>query len=99
EGDEYRSRIDAIQKDFKQREDRGLQALAEGAAAQGVALLRTPEGFAFAPIKDGKTLEPAEFEQLPAAERERFETVVKDLSERLDQLSHQFPRLRREMQQ
>lgn len=99
DSDEYRSRIEAIQAEYKQREERGLGELGDSAAAQGVALLRTPAGFAFAPTRDGKPLAPGEFEQLPAPERERVAAVVKELRERLEQFTHQLPRLRREMQQ
>lgn len=99
DSDEYRSRIEAIQADYKQREERGLGELGDSAVAQGVALLRTPAGFAFAPTRDGKPLAAGEFEQLPASERERIAAVVKALRERLEQLTHQLPRLRREMQQ
>ncbi len=99
ESDEYRSRIEAIQNDFKQREERALGELGDSAATQGVALLRTPAGFAFAPTKDGKPLAAGEFDRLPAPERERLAGVVKALRERLDQITHQLPRLRREMQQ
>lgn len=99
ESDEYRSRIEAIQKEFKQREERALQELGDSAAQQGVALLRTPAGFALAPTKDGQPLASEEFDKLSEQERERITAVVQGLRERLDRISHELPRLRREMQQ
>lgn len=99
ESDEYRSRIEAIQKEFKQREERALQELGDSAAQQGVALLRTPAGFALAPTKDGQPLASEEFDKLSEQERERITAVVQGLRERLDGISHELPRLRREMQQ
>jgi predicted ATP-dependent protease len=99
DSDEYRSRLDAIQKDAKEREDSALQALGAQAAAQGVALLRTPQGFAFAPLKDGAPLPAEQFEQLAQDERERLGKVIEALGERLHQLLHELPRWRRGMHQ
>jgi predicted ATP-dependent protease len=99
ESDVYRSRLDAIQKEAKEREDGALQALGESAVAQGVALIRTPQGFAFAPMEKGKPLPAERFEQLGEQERERLAGVIGTLSERLKQVLHELPRQRREMQQ
>ena len=98
ESDEYRSRIEAIQQEFKEREEGSLQALGQEAMPQGVALLRTPNGFAFAPVKGEETMAPAEFEQLPEEERKRIAALIESLGEKLERLLHQLPRLRREMQ-
>jgi predicted ATP-dependent protease len=99
ESDVYRSRLDAIQKEAKEREDGALQALGESAVSQGVALIRTPQGFAFAPMDKGKPLPADRFEQLDAQERERLGEVIGALSQRLKQVLHELPRQRREMQQ
>ncbi|MEN9420406.1 MAG: hypothetical protein RI988_4027 [Pseudomonadota bacterium] len=98
EGDEYRSRLDAIQADTKQREEQALQALGTRAAAQGVALLRTPQGFAFAPMKDGEPLATEAFEALSEDERERLGRAIQGLRDELHQLLHELPRMRRQMQ-
>ncbi len=99
ESDVYRSRLEAIQKQAKEQEDGALQTLGESAVAQGVALIRTPQGFAFAPMDKGKPLPAERFEQLDARERERLVEVIGRLSERLKQVLHELPRQRREMQQ
>ena len=98
EGDEYRSRLEAIQAETKQREESGLQALGAQAAEQGVALLRTPQGFAFAPTKEGEPLAAEAFEALSEGERERLTKVIESLRGKLQQLLHELPRLRRQMQ-
>jgi predicted ATP-dependent protease len=98
EGDEYRSRLEAIQQDTKQREEESLQALGRSAAEQGVIVLRTPQGFAFAPSKEGEPMPSEEFDKLSEAERERLEKAIHGLRERLTQMLHELPRLRREMQ-
>ena len=98
EGDEYRSRLEAIQAQTKQQEEQALQALGARAAAQGVALLRTPQGFAFAPMKEGEPLAAEAFEALPAQERERLAQAIEGLREALRELLHELPRTRRQMQ-
>lgn len=98
ESDEYRSRIEAIAKEYKQREETALQALASTAAEQGVVMLRTPQGFAFAPMKDGEPMTQEQVEALSDPEREHIGEVIKSMREPLLQLMHELPRLRREMQ-
>ena len=98
EGDEYRSRVEAIEKDYKLREEEALHALAERARAQGVVMLRTPQGFAFAPMKDGEPMSQEQLDAMTEAERERIGAVIKGMREPTMQLMHELPRLRREMQ-
>ncbi len=98
DSDEYRSRIEAIQREFKQREEASLQSLGDKSAAQGVALLNTPQGFAFAPLKDGEPMSAGQVDQLSEQERDRIAQVMDGLREELGRLMQQLPRLRREMQ-
>jgi predicted ATP-dependent protease len=98
EGDEYRSRLEAIQSETKQREEQALQALGSRAAEQGVALMRTPQGFAFAPMKDGEPLANEAFDALPVEERERLSRAIEGLRDELRELLHDLPRTRRQMQ-
>ncbi|MEW5770022.1 MAG: ATP-binding protein [Pseudomonadota bacterium] len=98
EGEEYRSRVEAIGEAFKEKEENALRELGQKSSDEGVALLRTPHGFVFAPMKDGEALTPDEFEKLPEAERDRIGKLIEDYSERLKQLMLQFPRWRRELQ-
>jgi predicted ATP-dependent protease len=99
DSEDYRSRLDAIQKDAKAHEEGALQALGDRAAAQGVALLRTPQGFAFAPMRGDAPMPAQDFEQIEPAERERLRHVIEDSGAQLQRLLHELPRLRREMQQ
>ncbi len=99
QSDEYRSRVDALQNEEKQREDEALRALGDESAQLGVALLRTPHGFAFVPTKDdGATLSQQEFEQLPQERQHELAERIKALHERMHRLMNEFPSWRREMQ-
>jgi lon-related putative ATP-dependent protease len=98
ESEEYRVRIEAIQEEFKQREEDALRELGQASGEKGVALLRTPHGFVFAPIKGEETMGPEEFEKLPDEEKTRIGQLIEEYGERLHKLMHQFPQWRREMQ-
>jgi hypothetical protein len=98
ESEEYRVRIEAIQDEFKQREENALRTLGQESGEKGVALLRTPHGFVFAPVKGEETMGPEEFEKLPDEEKARIGKLIEEYGERLHKLMHQFPQWRREMQ-
>ena len=98
EGDEYRVRAEAIQNECKEKEEAALRELGHESGEAGLALLRTSQGFVFAPMKGEATLSPEEFGQLPEAEQERIGELSATFTERLARLVHQFPRWRREMQ-
>jgi lon-related putative ATP-dependent protease len=98
ESDEYRLRVEAIQKDLKTREEALLRALGDEAGQQHIVLLRAPQGFAFAPMQDGQPMGSEAFEALPEEERKRFATAIEELGEKLRALLGELPRLRREGQ-
>jgi lon-related putative ATP-dependent protease len=98
ESEEYRVRIEAIQEEFKQREENALRELGQESGEKGVALLRTPHGFVFAPIKGEETMGPEEFEKLSDEEKTRIGKLIEEYGERLHKLMLQFPQWRREMQ-
>ncbi|HJW04752.1 MAG TPA: ATP-binding protein [Azospira sp.] len=99
ETDEYRSRIEAIRSELKEREKKALQELGQASFNDQIVLLRTPNGFVFAPMKGEEAMAPGEFEALPEAEQERLRQLIDTYGERLASLMHQFPRWRRETQE
>lgn len=99
ESDEYRSRIESLQEEEKQREETALRTLGREAAQGGIALLRTPQGFLFSPMKnEEETLSPDEFSQLSADRQRELRGAMDVFHERLHKLMNEFPRWRREMQ-
>jgi lon-related putative ATP-dependent protease len=98
DSDVYRERIDAMTAAFKEKEEKALRELGQESSEQGVALLRTPHGFAFAPMKGEEAMAPDEFEKLPDEEKTRIGKLIEAFGERLKQLMLQFPRWRRELQ-
>ncbi len=100
QSDEYRGRIEAMQEEEKQRELGAIQALGDESVQQGVALLKTPHGFAFVPLKEDHeaTLSQDEFEKLPTERQAELAAQIKALHERMHKLMADFPRWRRELQ-
>lgn len=99
ESDEHRLRVEALQREYKQREESALHELGQESLAQRIVLVRTSGGFTFAPMKDEEeTLSSEEFEQLPAEQQEAINRQLENFQERLQKLILQFPRWRRESQ-
>lgn len=96
EGDEYRSKVDSIDAEFKERHEKAFSTLGDEAIGQGVALLRTPAGFSFAPVKDGEVVGAEEFAKLPEAEQERVKGAIEALQSKLERLIRDTMRWRRE---
>ncbi|MDI6748746.1 MAG: AAA family ATPase [Rhodocyclaceae bacterium] len=98
ESDTFRGQAEALQEEYKEREDQALRQLGQTASENGIALLRTPQGFMFAPLKGEETMGPEDFEALPDAEKERLNKLIEAYGDQLRELLHQFPRWRRELQ-
>lgn len=97
DSDTHSKRIEALQEAHQDREERALQEIGHACAADGLALLRTPQGFVFAPSRNGEPLSPEAFEALPAEDRKACETLVDVWSDRLADLLDQFPGWRKSL--
>ncbi len=91
ESDEYRTRRKVIEEEFKERQETALQVVEQDSREQGMALMRTPMGFTFAPSSDGEVVSPEAFQKLPEAERKRVEGVIEGLQEKLQEVLHKAP--------
>ncbi len=96
ETDEYRTRRQELEEEIKEKHERAFDELRQQAESRGIALIRTPGGMAFAPVRNGEVLSPEEFQQLPADEQKRIEAVITSLHEQLERIVHQLPQIRRE---
>ncbi len=99
ESEEYRTRRQVIEEEFKERQEQAFNELRQRAQERGLALLRTPVGLVFAPLRDGEVLPPEEFQKLPEEERKRLEAEVEVMQEELQKIIHQMPRWEREMRE
>ena len=96
ERDEYRSRREVIDQQFKQRNETAFGGLQERAQQKGIALLRTPMGLALAPVRDGKVMEPDAFQALPKGERDAVQHEMETIQNELEGIMRQVPQWERE---
>jgi len=96
DSEEYHTRQQVINDEFKERPDRDLRAIADRAKAEGLALLRTPVGLAFAPLREGEVISGEEFEQLPKEEQERLKERMNAYQDEVQRTLRQIPKLNRE---
>jgi predicted ATP-dependent protease len=96
ESDEYRAKTEAIQEEFNKRQEQAFKELGDDAEKQEIVLLRTPDGFAFAPTRSHEVIAPNEYEKLPDEEKKRVETAIAALQERLEKILRHVPQWRKE---
>ena len=96
EAEEYHQRLQAIEEAFKTDTAGKLEELRQRAAAQGIAMVQTPEAMMFAPLKDGEVVGPEAFAKLPEDEQQRLKGLIETLQRELQAALREMPRLRRE---
>ena len=92
ESDEYRTRLQGINEEFRERQSEAFEELQKRARLREVALVRTPVGLALAPMQGEEVMSPEDFRKLPEAERERAEKAIQELQQELQETIQQIPR-------
>jgi lon-related putative ATP-dependent protease len=96
ESEDYRNRRKAIDDELETAQEAAFEALRKKAQAENIAILRTPMGFALAPLVNGQVIKPDVFNALPAAEREKIEAVIETLQQELESTLRNVPALEKE---
>jgi lon-related putative ATP-dependent protease len=91
ESDSYRASRKAIDQELEEREQNFLSELQADAEKHQLGLVRTPHGFAIAPLRDGSVLEPDEFNKLPEAEQQEALAQIERLTGLLKQHIERMP--------
>ena len=91
ESEEYQNRRQSIDEEYQEKQEQAFEELRIHAEAENIALLRTPAGFALAPVHDGNVLKPEEFNKLPEEERKRIEDVIQGLQKELAETIEHIP--------
>ncbi len=91
ENEDYRTRRQSIDEQFKQKHEEAFETVQKRAQKEGIAIVRTPMGIAFAPMRDGEVLPPQEFQKLPAADRARIAETVESLQAEMERIIRQVP--------
>jgi lon-related putative ATP-dependent protease len=97
ESEEYQAKVNALRQSVKTGPEEGLSQLHERAREKGIAMLHTPAGVVFAPMKNGSVLSPEEFGKLPSDEQKRLGTAIEELEQELASVLRQVPRWEREV--
>jgi lon-related putative ATP-dependent protease len=96
ESEDYRTRRQEAEEEFKERQEKAFGAIQEEAKERDIALIRTPVGLAFAPLREGEVISPDEFQELPEERRKQVETDISDLQEQLQAIIYQVRQWERE---
>lgn len=96
ESEEYQSRRAAIEEEFGGRNETAFADLGRRARERGVAILRTPMGFALAPMRDGEVQKPDVIDKLPEAERAAIRDNVAKTQAELSAFLESLPRLEKD---
>lgn len=96
ESDEYRSRSQNLEREFKERHEQSLEVLQAHATAKDVTVVRTPMGLAVAPVRDGDVIKSEEFEALAADEQARYTLAIEETQAELATALEQLPGLQRQ---
>ncbi|TBU90972.1 Lon protease family protein [Stutzerimonas kirkiae] len=92
----YQQKKSTIDRVFNQRYDKALDVIEKLALEKEIALYRDSTNIAFTPMKDGKSMDEADFAQLPEAERERYHADIAALEVRLNEELASLPQWKRE---
>jgi lon-related putative ATP-dependent protease len=92
ESEDYQARRRAIDEQFRSSNEEALEALNKKAQAQNIALLRTPTGFAMAPMHEGKVVKPEVFNALPEGMRRDVEAKISALEKELAVILERLPK-------
>ncbi|MHC5065978.1 MAG: Lon-like protease helical domain-containing protein, partial [Planctomycetota bacterium] len=99
ESEDYRTRRRTIEAEFKERHEKAFAELSLRAEARNIALVRTPDGLALAPMRDGEVLGSDELDAIPAKERKQIDRDLDQLGRELQQLVHKAPKWAQEQRE
>lgn len=92
EGDDYQSQRRAIDSQFRAGQESAFEDLNKKAQAQNIAILRTPTGFAMAPMHEGKVVKPEVFNTLPEGMRREVEAKIEQFQKELEGILESVPK-------
>jgi len=96
ETNEYRERIQAIEKEASSHQSELIKQHKKAAREQSILLEETPSGFSLSPIVEDKALSLEEFNQLPPDTQEHFNEKTAALQEDLELIIPQLNQISRD---
>ncbi len=98
DSEEFRNRRQEIEEEFKNKQQEEIKNIQEKARQEGISIMQTPAGLAFAPIKKGDVLGPDQFNDLKEGERKEIEEKINHFQKELNKVLQQQPQWQREAQ-
>lgn len=95
--DEHRGRVQEIEQAAKERHDQAFEQLDAKAQSEGLRLIRTPSGFAIAPVRDGEVIDSQGFDKLADDEKEKISAAISELQQDLNKIAEQIPDWQKEV--
>lgn len=97
DGDEYRSRVEELEEEARQRESHELNQIRKDASEAQIILIETPTGYAFAPLDEKDVaINPKQFNKLEKSEQKKIQQAITKLQQHLQKLLKKFPGWRKE---
>ncbi|PXX89598.1 ATP-dependent protease [Marinobacter vulgaris] len=96
ESEEYQARLQELQEEMTKRQHQGLFEIQKEANANNIAMITTPAGFTFAPMRNGEVVDPEDYKKFSDEEKALVESKIEELQKKLQQTIQQFPRLGKE---
>ena len=91
EGEDYRARRKQLETRFSQASEEAFTQLEQRARDKGIAMVRTPQGIGFAPLREGEMLGPEEFQKLPEAEQEKLKAEMAQMQKQVEEAASALP--------
>jgi len=96
ESEEYQTRKQAVQEEVGEDQQEAFEQLQQEARERGLALVRTPAGFVFAPLDDGEVVSPDKMDEFPEEKQEQLQRDIEELQQHLQRILQQVPGRQRE---
>jgi lon-related putative ATP-dependent protease len=96
ESEDYQARRSAIDSKHQGEQEKAFAGLHEKAAAKSITVLRTPMGFAMAPVENGQIVPPEEFNKWPESKQRDVQGAIQALQVELEQILRRLPQFEKE---
>jgi lon-related putative ATP-dependent protease len=96
ESEDYQKQRGAVEQAIQAKGQATFAALNEKAQSKNIGILRTPQGFTMAPVKDGKIVPPTDFNNWTADEQRAVQQAIEALEPELEEALRGMSRLEKE---
>jgi len=95
--EDFQQQNQALAQGFQQKQQSDASELQKEAEQLGLTMLPTPNGFAFAPVQDGKVMDHEAYVALEEAQREKINAAIEHMNRRLIERLRQYPKFHEDL--